>query len=215
MVKLGEGHRPELFNLEGQEEFLDALFDPEDTSVNYDDMSNHLDYRLHEHMANWLIPRRHELKYELSWTCAEIGIGNGNLSRAMFNYETAPWDGYDTSTKACEVSKDLYQSTTKHDINVAPLPKKYDIIFMCGWFREGLLDATCIPNIVESLNEGGMLIATFHRRTNYWVKSGWYYDTKFEVVDVKSEFQSGLRLTETGRTTAYYDIKQLQLVNFT
>lgn len=211
MIKLGDEHRPEEFNIEGQEEFRDSMFDKEDVSADYDDIANFMAYRLHQDMADWLRPKM----FDLPKNCAEIGIGNGNLSIAMFDNQVAPWDGYDISIKACEASKDLYRSTTKHDINVAPLPKKYDVIFICGMFREEILDATCIPNIVESLNEGGFLIATFPRLTNYWVKSGWYYDTKFELVDVRSNFKSGLRTADMGRSEAYYDIKQLQLVNVT
>ena len=112
-------------------------------------------------------------------TVAEIGIGSGLLSK---QHGGSDWDGYDISWRMCELSKPYYKSVKILDIVKKPLPQKYDFIILCGVFGEGLIDATVIDNIKDSLNEGGQILTTFPCFKNYMNRSGWNDQNKLEEV---------------------------------
>lgn len=117
---------------------------------------------------------------------AEIGIGSGLLSK---QHGGKDWDGYDISETMCELSESYYKSVRILDIVKDPLPEKYDFIILCGVFAEGLIDASCIDNIVESLNEGGQILTTFPCFTDFRERTGWNDQTKLkEVTSVDPEY---------------------------
>lgn len=117
---------------------------------------------------------------------AEIGIGSGLLSK---QHGSKDWDGYDISETMCELSESYYKSVRILDIVKDPLPEKYDFIILCGVFAEGLIDASCIDNIVESLNEGGQILTTFPCFTDFRERTGWNDQTKLkEVTSVDPEY---------------------------
>lgn len=217
MTKLGELHVPELFNTYNVE-LLEQGYIPlsedgiEEELKMYsvtDEQLIHQEYALPSIMSTWI-----QDKLTIGSSVAEIGIGSGLLAIEEYGRAgTAPWDGYDISANACTLSESYYQSTTQHDINEAPLPKKYDIILACNVFSDGLLDATCIENIKNSLKEGGRLIASFPRGSNYWVRSGWYYDTYFDLVGSMNMVETGKYYIPNGRRLGQHDLKLLELIN--
>jgi SAM-dependent methyltransferase len=137
-------------------------------------------------MATWL-----KQESIIDTSVAEIGIGNGLLSKAYFGNEEPTWDGYDLSYRACRESEGLYKYIQKHDINKSPLPHKYDCILACGVFSWYHLDHTCIENIYNSLNTDGILIASIPKGRGYWKESGLDRQIHFDVVMETHTFQSG------------------------
>ena len=213
MKVLGELHKPDMFNAAATE-------DPSGYYVSYTLESGetfckeHEDLLLQECILPDIMAEYIENKVEIGSSIAEIDIGSGSLARAAYGDDgTSPWDGYDFCQTACDYSNSLYNSTTQHNINVAPLPKKYDVILACNVFDYGRLDATCLDNIRESLNDDGVIIASFPRGGNYWVRSGWYYDTYFELQGSLEMVETGKYFIDGGRRTGHHDIKLLRLIN--
>ena len=221
VVELGLGHIPDDFNDPDTETHYDELFVryPEEglaetfrKHCKYNEEMIEQEYNLPELLSDYI----HQYVDTSVNSIAEIGIGTGLVSNAIFGRDvTAPWDGYDLSKNACEFSKDFYQNTIKHDINISPLPKKYDLIIMCGVFEttQFHLDATCLDNIKESLHDNGKLVVTLPRQQNYWEKSGWEYHTAFQEIHGVDHLESWKFYIMQGRRQGYHDIKTFEKVN--
>ena len=212
MTVLGELHKPDMFNKFTTEELSEYYVSythesGETFCKDHEDLVKQ-EYALPDIMAEYI-----EHKVDIGSSIAEIGIGSGLLAKAAYgDGGTSPWDGYDICQSACDYSNSLYKSATQHNINDAPLPKKYDVILACNLFSDGLLDATCLDHIRESLNEDGVIIASFPRGGNYWVRSGWYYDTYFELQGSREMVETGKYFIDGGRRLGHHDIKLLRLI---
>ena len=123
---------------------------------------------------------------------AEIGIGNGILSKTYFGDAEPTWDGYDISYQACRASEGRYKYIKKLDMNKQCLPKKYDCILGCGIFGYLHLDATGLENVYNSLNDNGFLIISIPRKRGYYITSGFETQSHFKLLEASKNFSSGV-----------------------
>jgi len=125
---------------------------------------------------------------------ADIGCGSGLVGKEWGRKDI---DGFDLVPTMCDLARNSYANMRIHNIEEEPLHKKYDVIIMCGTFTDYTLDASCLQNVSDSLEDDGVLITSIPFNSDYFNTSGWSKQEVFELDKETLPFNSWTPI-ETG-----------------
>lgn len=124
---------------------------------------------------------------------ADIGCGTGLVGKEWGKKDI---DGFDLVPTMCDLAQNSYANMRMHNIEEEPLHKKYDVVIMCGTFTDYILDASCLQNVSDSLEDDGVLITSIPFNTDYFNTSGWSKQEVFKLDKETLPFKSWIP-TET------------------
>jgi 2-polyprenyl-3-methyl-5-hydroxy-6-metoxy-1,4-benzoquinol methylase len=129
-----------------------------------------------------------EKNFEVGTEIADVACGNGQIG-IRFNNNDYVIDGYDINAKMLDTFEATnYRDTTVHDMNESPLPKKYKCITVIGAFNKSHLQSGCAKMLYDSLQEGGMLIASVsdHDHEDPLTAFGWRNQEYLDIISEES-----------------------------
>ena len=98
--------------------------------------------------------------FEPGTEVADVACGNGQIGIGFDNNDYII-DGYDINSKMLETFEaNNYHSTSLHDMNNNPLPRKYKCITVIGAFNKSHIHSSSAKMFAESLEDDGLLIAS-------------------------------------------------------
>jgi 2-polyprenyl-3-methyl-5-hydroxy-6-metoxy-1,4-benzoquinol methylase len=122
--------------------------------------------------------------FEHGTEMADVACGNGQIGIG-FNNKDYVIDGYDINPKMLNTFESVnYRSTTLHDMNNNPLPKKYRCITVIGAFNKSHIHSSSAKMFAESLEDDGLLIASVSivDKEDPLQLMGWRDQTYLEIV---------------------------------